>query len=87
MEQIPRVVYEDTMARFERTVKRLIIALVITVVLMFASNAFWLYEWNQYDYEGVTIDGVEGTANYLKAGANGTINNGEDSSSKASQEE
>lgn len=31
--------------------KRLVIALVLTILLIFASNLAWLYVWNQYDYE------------------------------------
>ena len=74
---VPFIVFEGTVARFERTIKRLIILLAATILLLFASNAIWIYEWNQYDYEGVTIDGQE-NANYI--GANGIITNAEDSS-------
>jgi hypothetical protein len=42
--------FESEMARNERHVKRLIIALVISIILIFASNALWLYAWLQYDY-------------------------------------
>ena len=79
--QVPYLVYENTIARFERTVKRLIIVVVILAVLLFASNMAWLYEWNQYDYADVTMDNLDGgNANYVGAGANGVINNGETSS-------
>lgn len=44
------IVLESEMARNERHVKRLIIALVISIILIFASNALWLYAWLQYDY-------------------------------------
>ena len=44
------IVLESEMARNERHVKRLIIALVISITLIFASNALWLYAWLQYDY-------------------------------------
>ena len=84
---VPYIVYEGTMARFERSIKRLIIALVIAVILLFASNAFWLYEWTQYDYSSVSIDSRDkGNANYLEAGLNGVINNAEDSGQEESQE-
>lgn len=72
------IVYEGTMARLERTIKRLIIVLAIAVTMLFASNMAWLYVWNQYDYTDVTIDSQDGgNASYLEAGANGIINNGE----------
>lgn len=81
------VAYEYTMARFERTIKRLIIALIIMIVLLCATNALWIYEWNQYDYADYSVDSRDGgNANYLEAGANGVINNAEGSSEKADSE-
>ena len=78
-EPVPYIVYQGTMARFERTIKRLIIVIVISILFLFASNALWIYEWNQYDYSDVTVDSQDGgNANYI--GANGYINNGESAS-------
>lgn len=39
---IPYVAYESTMARAERTQKRLIIALGSSIILFLAVNAAWL---------------------------------------------
>ena len=79
---VPYIVYEGTVARFERTIRRLIILIGITILLLFASNAIWIYEWNQYDYSDVTVDSQDGgNANYI--GASGYINNGESDSKKA----
>lgn len=76
--KVPYIVYEGTIARFERTVRRLIIVLAVTILLLFASNALWIYEWNQYDYSDVTVDSKDGgNANYMGVGASGVINNGE----------
>lgn len=76
--RVPFIVYEGTVARFERTIKRLIILIGITILLLFASNAIWLYEWNLYDYQEVTVDSQDGSnANFMGAGASGVINNGE----------
>ncbi len=47
---VPYLVHEGCLARDERVIKRLVIALVLTIVLMFASNGIWLYAWMQYDY-------------------------------------
>lgn len=47
---VPYLVYEATQARNERTIKKLIIVVVIAIALMFISNAIWLYAWMQYDY-------------------------------------
>ena len=84
------VVFEATCTRFDRIIKRLTIALVICILLVFASNAVWLYAWMQYDYSGVeetsttttetvTVDGKEGVANYASHG--GSVVNGSDYSS------
>ncbi len=80
---VPYIVYESEAARHERTVKRLLTALLVTILLMVGTNMAWLYVWNQYDFssEQYTIDtSSEGNANYLEAGLNGVINNGESGS-------
>ena len=84
-EPIPYFVYERTMARFERTIKRLIIVIGIAVALIFASNMAWLWVFNSYNVvsEEVSLDGKDGgNANYI--GASGVINNGEGSSKEDS---
>ena len=73
---VPYIVFESTIARFERTIKRLTILIGITILILFASNAIWIYVWNQYDYTDVAVDSQDGgNANYI--GASGVINNGE----------
>lgn len=74
--------HEADMARNERTIRRLIIAIIIAIFLMFATNAVWLYAWMQYDYTSeetststeiqLHADG-DSNANYI--GENGDINN------------
>lgn len=64
--------------RHERREKRFIIAIVISVLLMFASNACWLWAWCQYDYESTTEETIyqqdgEGT-NII--GNSNEVNNG-----------
>lgn len=49
---VPYIVHESAMARSERHIKRLVIALVISVVMMLLSNLAWLYMWNSYEYVG-----------------------------------
>lgn len=48
--QVPYIVYEGAMARMERTIKRLFILLIVSVLIAFVSNIVWLYWWNQYEY-------------------------------------
>lgn len=64
-DSVPYIVYESSMVRQERHTKRLVIALVLTIVLLFASNMAWLYEWTRYDY--VSTD-TETTTTYSQDG-------------------
>lgn len=85
-ESIPYIVHEGAMARNERNVRRLTIALVLAVVMIFASNATWLYAWCQYDYcsEEVVVDSIDGgNANYI--GQDGDIYNGTSDSKEETQ--
>lgn len=74
-ENVPYIVHESSMARMERQIKRLWIALIVAACMMFASNAVWLWAWMQYDYESyeITADG-DSNANYI--GQDGNIYNG-----------
>lgn len=78
---VPYIMCESIQARNERTIKRLIIALVIAIVATFASNAIWLYAWMQYDYtmevQQVDLDsGDGGVNNFVGRDMSGDINNG-----------
>ena len=70
---VPFIVYEGTQARNERTVKRLIIALVITVVLLFSSNMAWLYYESLFDSYSYDQDG-DGI-NSINTGNQGDLDN------------
>lgn len=75
--------HEGEMNRLCIIIKKLIIALIICVLLIFTSNCVWLYAWMQYDYSSeatktVTVDGKDGVANYI--GNDGDITNGTNSS-------
>lgn len=43
-------VYESSQHRSDKIIHKLIIALLIAVGLLFASNALWLCAWCQFDY-------------------------------------
>jgi len=49
---VSQFTHEADMARLERTIKRLTIIIIICIAFIFATNALWLYWWNQYDYVG-----------------------------------
>lgn len=74
-ENVPYIVHEAAMARNERNVKRMIVAIITAIALLFASNALWLWAWMRYDYESyeITADG-DSDANYI--GQDGNIYNG-----------
>ena len=79
-ESVPYIVHESSMARMERQIKRMWIALIVSVVLLFASSAIFTWTWMQYDYssEEVIVDVNSddgGNANYI--GNDGDIVNGE----------
>lgn len=42
--------HQEDMARQERHIRRLCIALIVAIALVFASNALWLWAWTSYDY-------------------------------------
>lgn len=78
---VPYIVYEGEQARSERYIKRLIIAIIIIIAMLFLSNIIWLFSWIQYDYvsEEVTVDSQStGDANYI--GNDGDIYNGQSNS-------
>ena len=76
---IPKYYFEQTQAKDERMARRLWIALIVSIIVFFASNAFWLWAWMQYDYTGeeTVVEALDGVANYI--GNDGEIVNGADS--------
>ena len=77
-ENVPYIVHESSMARMERQIKRLWIALIFSIVFIFASSAIFAYAWLQYDYESYEITS-DGDSN---AGQDGNIYNGSISESE-----
>ena len=63
------------MARMERHIKRLWIALIIAISLIFASNAVWLSFISQYNFESYDLS-TEGGGNANYIGNDGEIYNG-----------
>lgn len=76
---IPKYYFEQTQAKDERMARRLWIALIVSIIVFFASNAFWLWAWTSYDYSGeeTVVEALDGVANYI--GNSGDIVNGADS--------
>lgn len=72
---VPYVVHEGSMARQERSNKRMFIALVVAILVCFITNGIWLWFFSQYEFvgcsyeysqdgEGVNIIGEGNSANY-----------------------
>lgn len=53
---VPYIVHESAMARNERHIKRLVIALIVAVVMIAVTNIAWLWVWNSYEYVGDTTE-------------------------------
>ena len=83
---VPYIMHEAAQAKSERTIKRLIIALIIAMCLLFATNALWIWHNSQYDFvdSKVNVDTEgEGNANYI--GQDGDIYNGTNYSQEKSE--
>lgn len=79
---VPYIAFEGEQARAERHIKRLWIAFIITVVLMFVSNVAWLVYISQYDFESYAYtqdgQGVNVIGNENGVGQYGTKIDGEE---------
>lgn len=82
---VPYIAHEAVQARAERMNKRLIIALIVAIALLFATNVIWLLTISQYEIMGseVTV-GTEGEGNANYVGQDGDIYNGENNGTKNS---
>lgn len=68
VEPVPYIVHESAMARMERTIKRLWIALILVISLLVATNGAWIWYENQFvdeswTYEANTDNGGAAIAN------------------------
>ena len=86
--------YRDLSVRYENTVKRFIIAIILIVVVFLAAYTYrekrWIDFIEGYDIssESYVIDsGEEGNANYLESGNDGVINNGESDGEKKNNDQ
>ena len=76
-ESVPYIVHESSMARMERQIKRLWIALIVVIAMLFASNAGWLIYESKFATISYEQDG-EGINN-VKIGEQGDLTNGTES--------
>ena len=83
-ENVPYIVHEASMARMERQIKRLWIAAIVSVCLLFASNAGWLIYESQF--ETITYDQDGEGINNVNYGEQGDLNNVADSENQTQEE-
>ena len=69
---VPYLAYELEQAKHERTVRRLVAVLIVTIVLMFLSNVAWIYAWSRSNSSENSVV-VDGEANIV--GRDGNITN------------
>lgn len=67
------VAFESMKATMERTIRRLWILAIILVLLLFGSNAAWIYYENSFEDTVITQENTDGLNNYI--GNNGDIFN------------
>ena len=82
---VPYVVHEATVARQERQIKRMWIALIVAIAMLFASNIGWLIYESQFVTVSYEQDG--GGINNVNVGEQGDINNGAKSEDKIQEEQ
>lgn len=75
-ESVPYVVYEDSMARMERTIEKLWILCITLLVLFIGSNIAWVYYESQFEDVVVTNEVDTGIGDATVTGV-GDIINGE----------
>lgn len=84
---IPFIVFESAQARSERTIKRLVIALIMTIIFLFLSNAFWIKALSEYEYEEVFYEQDGEGLNSINFGTQGYVRNEPKSGYPQTQEE
>ena len=67
----------------QRQAKRWFIAFLIMLLSLIATNAYWIYQWNSYDYVSQDGDGY----NYYNSDIGGDVSNGAENPETEEQEE
>ena len=82
-----RLAFERMQSKDERNDRWRNLIIVLLIVLLVATNAMWLWAWNQYDYvdDYTSVEADDGSnANYI--GHNGDINNGSSDSTQNTEQ-
>lgn len=84
---VPYIVHESTVARQERHIKRLWIALIVAIAMIFASNAAWLWYESQFDYVEYSYDYQQDGQGTNIIGDENEVNNGATAESQNQNQE
>lgn len=71
---VPYIVHESDMARQERTIKKLWIALIIVIILGVSSNAWWVWRESQFVEESWTYEATTDGGSNAVANGEGEVN-------------
>ena len=82
---VPYVVHESSVARQERHIKRLWIALIVAIAMLFAS--FALFVWYESQFETMTYEQDGEGINNVNYGEQGDLNNGAESEDQEEEKE
>ncbi len=55
MDKIPFIAFESALARCERTIKRLIIVIIVLIGLLVVTNVLWIIYESQYEDVTTTV--------------------------------
>lgn len=67
----------------QRQATRWYVAWLVTLAALVGTNAYWIHQWNSYDYVSQDGNGY----NYYNADIEGDVNNGPENQEKEEQEE
>ena len=56
VDPVPYLAHESALARNERTIKRVIIALILVLLLWFATIGLFIWYINQYDFSAISYE-------------------------------
>ena len=74
---VPYIAHESALARMERSIKRMITAIIVVVLLWFATIITFVWYLNQYDFSAYDVElTTEGGGNASYIGQDGDIHNG-----------
>ena len=81
---VPYVLHEATVARQERQIKRLWVAIIVAISMLFAS--FALFVWYESQFETMTYEQDGDGINNDNYGEQGYLNNGAESENQEKEE-